>query len=184
MVDKDKISITNLNRQIIALNSTIGRYKTEVMKERILDINKKAKIVTYEEFFPSETKEILDSSIDYVVDAIDTVSSKVELIIRTKELDIPIISSMGTGNKLNPNKFEITDISKTSVCPLAKIIRKELRNRNIEKVKVVYSKEEPIVPANDGKRINVMGSVSFVPSSAGLLIASEVVKDLIKGENK
>lgn len=153
------------------------------MKDRILDINKNAKVVTYEEFFTPETKGILDSSIDYVVDAIDTVTSKIELITRAKNLNINVISSMGTGNKLSPEKFEITDISKTSVCPLAKIMRKELRKRNIENVKVLYSKEEPIVPIKDGKRVNVPGSISFVPSSAGLLIASEVVKDLIKGES-
>lgn len=165
------------------MNSTIGKYKTKVMKDRILDINKNAKVVTYEEFFTPETKGILDSSIDYVVDAIDTVTSKIELITRAKNLNINVISSMGTGNKLSPEKFEITDISKTSVCPLAKIMRKELRKRNIENVKVLYSKEEPIVPIKDGKRVNVPGSISFVPSSAGLLIASEVVKDLIKGES-
>lgn len=178
------MSITNLNRQIIALNSTIGKYKTKVMEERILDINEEAKVETFEEFFMSDTKDILDESIDYVVDAIDTVTSKIELIERAKKLNIPIISSMGTGNKLDPSRFEITDISKTLVCPLAKIIRKELRNRNIEDVKVVYSKEEPIVPLKDGQRVQVMGSISFVPPTAGLLIASEVIKDLIKGDKK
>ncbi len=182
MVDNDTVSTSNLNRQIIALNSTIGKYKTEVMKERILDINKNAEVVTLEKFFTSETNEILDTSIDYVVDAIDSVKSKIDLIVRAKELNINIISSMGTGNKLSPEKFEITDISKTSVCPLAKIIRKELKKRNIYNVKVLYSKEEPIVPKEGEKRANVPGSISFVPSSAGLLIASEVIKDLIKGD--
>lgn len=183
LVDNDKISITNLNRQIIALNSTIGEYKTKVMKDRVLDINRNAKVITYEEFFTPETKGILDSSVDYVVDAIDTIMSKIELIERAKNLNINIISSMGTGNKLSPEKFEITDIKKTSVCPLAKIMRKELRKRKMENVKVLYSKEEPIVPIKNGKRINIPGSISFVPSAAGLLIASEVVKDLIKGES-
>ena len=154
------------------------------MEERILDINEEAKVETFEEFFMSDTKDILDDSIDYVVDAIDTVTSKIELIERAKKLNIPIISSMGTGNKLDPSRFEITDISKTLVCPLAKIIRKELRNRNIEDVKVVYSKEEAIVPLKDGQRVQVMGSISFVPPTAGLLIASEVIKDLIKGDKK
>ncbi len=179
LVDNDKISITNLNRQIIALHSTIGKYKTQVMKERILDINPNAKVISYEEFFMPGTKGILDDTVDYIVDAIDTVTAKIELISRAKALNIKIISSMGTGNKLESNKFEIADISETSVCPLAKVMRKELKDRNIKDVKVLYSKEEPkkVVKLEEGKRIP--GSISFVPSSAGLLIASEIIKDLI-----
>lgn len=148
------------------------------MKDRILDINPKAIVITYEEFFTKET-ELIDNSIDYIVDAIDTIKSKIELIEKAKEMNIKIISSMGTGNKLEANKFEVEDISKTSVCPLAKVIRKELKKRNIENLKVVYSKEESkkSLEVEEGKRIPA--SISFVPSSAGLLIAGEVIKDLI-----
>lgn len=167
LVDNDKVSKTNLNRQIIATNSTIGKLKTQVMKKRILEINANAKVITYEEFFMPDSKIILDKDITYIVDAIDTVTAKVELIIRAKELGIPIISSMGTGNKLDPTKFEITDIYKTSVCPLAKVMRKELKKRNIKNVKVLYSKEEPIRNLNVDKETEkrqVPGSISFVPS--------------------
>lgn len=152
----------------------------DVMQKRILDINPNAEVITHKVFFTQETKGILDDSIDYVIDAIDTVKSKIEIILEAKKLRLNIISSMGTGNKLEPNRFEITDISKTSVCPLAKVMRKELKARNIENVKVLYSREEPKqgLISSDGKRTT--GSISFVPSSAGLLIASEVVKDLIK----
>ena len=196
LVDMDNVSITNLNRQIIATTTTIGKPKVEVAKDRILQINKEANVKIYNEFFPSSKFDILDDTIDYVVDAIDTVSSKIELISRTKELNIKIISCMGTGNKLDPTKFEICDISKTSVCPLARIIRKELRKRNINNLKVVYSKEEPIkdyYKCSDGEsfedentlerkcRKQVPGSISFVPSVAGLIIAGEVVKDIING---
>lgn len=148
------------------------------MKDRILDINPKANIITHEKFFTAET-DIIDNSIDYIIDAIDTVKSKIELITIAKQLNIKIISSMGTGNKLEANKFEVEDISKTSVCPLAKVIRKELKKQNIENLKVVYSKEEPkkVLELEAGKRIPA--SISFVPSSAGLLIAGEVIKDLI-----
>lgn len=148
------------------------------MKDRILDINPKANVITYEEFFTKET-DIMDKSIDYIIDAIDTVKSKIELIMIAKKNNIKIISSMGTGNKLEANKFEIADISKTTVCPLAKVIRKELKKQNIENLKVVYSKEEPkkILELVEGKR--TPASISFVPSSAGLLIAGEVIKDLI-----
>jgi len=179
LVDNDKIDITNINRQIIAMHSTIGKFKTHTMKKRMLDINPNAKIVTYEEFFNSNTTWILDDSVDYVVDTIDTVSSKIELIKMAKELNINIISSMGTGNKLEPDKFEITDINKTSVCPLAKVIRKELRKRNIEKVNVLYSKEEPKKIIKEYEK-NITSSISFVPSSAGILIASKVIKDIIE----
>lgn len=148
------------------------------MRNRILDINPKAIVITYEEFFTKET-DIIDDSVDYIVDAIDTVTSKIELIEKAKKMNIKIISSMGTGNKLEANKFEIEDINKTSVCPLAKVIRKELKKRNIENLKVVYSKEEPkkLLEMEEGKRIT--SSISFVPSSAGLLTAGEVIKDLI-----
>ncbi len=148
------------------------------MKERILDINPKVQVITYKEFFTKET-DIIDNSIDYIVDAIDTVKSKIELIIIAKKKNIKIISSMGTGNKLEANKFEVADITKTSVCPLAKVIRKELKKQNIENLKVVYSKEEPkkILELVEEKR--TPASISFVPSSAGLLIAGEVIKDLI-----
>ena len=187
LVDNDTVSLTNLNRQLIATHSTIGEYKVDVAKARILDINPKAKVKTYKEFFmPDTKKKIISEDIDYVVDCIDTVTGKLEIIMQCKELNIPIISSMGTGNKLDPSKFEITDINKTSVCPLAKVMRKELKNRGIQKLKVIYSKEEPIKSAEtpvekpkEGKR-DVPGSISFVPSTVGLLIASEVVKDLLQ----
>lgn len=177
LIDNDTISISNINRQIIALHSTIGKYKVDVMKERLLDINPKINVITYKTFIENNnSKEILSShKIDYIVDAIDTVTSKLELIRFAKELNIPIISSMGTGNKLSPDKLELTDINKTSVCPLAKKIRKELKSLNIKKLTVVYSKEEPF-KAIDTKTI---GSISFVPSSAGLLITSKIIKDLI-----
>lgn len=184
LIDNDVISQSNLNRQIHALTNTIGKYKVEVMKERIMQINENAKVEISKEFFmPNSDEKIIDSTINYIVDAIDTVTAKIELVIRAEKLNIPIISSMGTGNKLDPTKFEITDINKTEVCPLAKVMRKELRSRGIKKLKVVYSKEEPIKPKqmqeqNEKKR--VPGSISFVPSVAGLIIASEVVKDLIK----
>lgn len=175
LVDNDKVDLTNINRQIIATHNTIGKAKVEVAKERILEINPKAIIQTYQEFFMPNSKEILDNSVDYVVDAVDTVTAKIELVVRANKLNIPIISCMGTGNKLEPTKFEIADIYKTSVCPLAKVMRKELKQRNIKSLKVVFSKEEPIKVGE--KR--VPGSISFVPSVAGLIIAGEVIKDII-----
>lgn len=182
-MDNDDISLTNINRQIHANINTIGKYKVDVMKERMLTINPEAKITTYREFYlPNIESNILDDSIDYIVDAIDTVTSKIELVVQADKLNIPIISSMGTGNKLNPTELEVTDIYKTSVCPLAKVMRKELRKRGIEKLKVVYSKEEQIKPlevVEENNKRQVPGSISFVPSVAGLIIASEVVKDLI-----
>lgn len=179
LVDKDVVDLTNLNRQIIALNSTIGTPKVEVAKQRILDINPNAKVETIQEFFTPESKDIFDKEVDYIVDCVDTVTSKIELVLRSQKLNIPIISCMGTGNKLDPTKFEVTDIYKTSVCPLAKVMRKELRERGIKKLKVIYSKEEPI---KHELRTNkqVPGSISFVPSVAGLIIAGEVIKDIIK----
>ena len=182
LVDKDDVDITNINRQIIATTSTIGKPKVEVAKSRALDINPDINIQIYKEFFTPETKGIVDKSLTYIVDAVDNVTAKIELAVRADKLNIPIISSMGTGNKLDNTKFEITDISKTSVCPLAKVIRKELRKRNIKKLKVVYSKEEPIkvenIDTKTGK--NTPGSVSFVPSVAALTIAGEIVKDILK----
>ena len=174
LVDKDDVSVSNINRQIIALHSTVGRAKVEVAKSRILEINPDAKVEIHKEFFMPETQGILDESIDYIVDSIDTVTAKIELIVRANKLNIPIISCMGTGNKLDPTKFEIADVYKTSVCPLAKVMRKELRQRGIPKLKVLYSKEEAI------KTEGNIGSLSFVPSVAGLIISGEVIKDLIK----
>lgn len=182
LVDKDVISLTNLNRQIIATTKTLERPKVEVAKERILEINPDANVEIYQEFFMPDSKNIIDNSISYIIDSIDTVTAKIELVVRAKKYNIPIISSMGTGNKLDPTKFEVTDIYKTSVCPLAKVMRKELKRRGIEKLKVVYSKEEPIKPDLNYETENnkvVPGSISFVPSVAGLIIAGEVVKDFL-----
>lgn len=177
LIDDDTVDITNLNRQLHALHSTIGKYKVDLMKDRILDINPSAKVKVYREFYESNKKNnILDTSINYIVDAIDTIKSKIELAKDAQELNIPIISSMGTGNKLDPTKFEISDISKTSMCPLARIMRKEIKKAGIKKYKVLYSKEEPKVY----KEQNIPGSISFVPSVAGLIISGEVVKDIIK----
>ncbi len=200
IIDDDKICLTNLNRQIIATRKTIGKYKVDVMKERILDINPDANVETYREFFmPNSESNIINDSLTYVVDCVDTVTAKIEIISKCKELNIPVISAMGTGNKLDPSRFEITDIKKTSVCPLAKVMRKELKKRNIDSLKVIYSKEEPIKideysnsscktncicpPGTQRKcsiRNQVPGSISFVPSVAGLMIAGEVVRDIIK----
>lgn len=175
LVDKDVVDETNLNRQIIATTKTIGRPKVEVAKERILEINPNAKVEIYQEFFPPDTREdILSKDISYIVDCVDTVTAKIELVLRAKKLNIPIISSMGTGNKLDPTKFEVADIYKTSVCPLAKVMRKELKQRNIESLKVVYSREEPKQTTTP----KIPASISFVPSVCGLIIAGEVVKDI------
>ena len=195
LVDDDKVCLTNLNRQIIATRETIGKQKVEVAKERILSINPKANVETFQEFFMPDSPEIIDNTIDYIVDSVDTVTAKIELVMRA---NIPIISSMGTGNKLDPTKFEVTDIYKTSICPLAKVMRKELKARGINKLKVVYSKEQPIKPKETEQiscktncvcppgtkrkctaRNQVPGSISFVPSVAGLIIAGEVIKDII-----
>lgn len=188
IIDNDTISVSNLNRQIIALNSTVGKNKVDVLKARLLDINPNLKVETYKCFFTRNT-EFDFSKYDYVVDAIDTVVGKLELIIRAKSANVPIICSMGTGNKMNPTMFEVADISKTSVCPLAKVIRQELKKRRIKKVKVVYSKEMPLKPIftedmdveTKGGRI-APASNSFCPAVAGLIIASEVIKDLIAYE--
>lgn len=177
LVDKDIIDITNLNRQIIATMKTIGLPKVEVAKQRILEINPEAHVDTYQEFFlPNIQIEKLNENLSYIVDCVDTVTAKIELVIRAKELNVPVISSMGTGNKLDATKFEVSDIYETSVCPLAKVMRKELKKRKIEKLKVVYSKEEPI---KSNENIIAPASISFVPSVCGLIIAGEVVKDLI-----
>ncbi len=198
LIDDDKICLTNLNRQILATRKTVGQAKVEVAKQRIFDINPNANVEIYQEFFMPETEGILDNSIDYIVDCIDTVTAKIELVVRAEKLNIPIISCMGTGNKLDPTRFEVTDIYKTSICPLAKVMRKELRNRGIKKLKVLYSKEEPVklneTEENSCKhncicpqgtkrkctiRNQVPGSISFVPSVAGLIIAGEVVKAIL-----
>lgn len=179
LVDSDVVDVTNINRQLIALNSTVGKYKTEVAKSRILDINPECEVKTYTEFFSEEnTAGIVLSDYDYVVDAIDSVKSKVFLIKTATECEVPIISSMGAGNKLDPSKFKVADIYRTEVCPLARVMRRELRAVGVKSLKCVYSTEEPVVPAQSGVR--VPASIAFVPSSAGLLIAGEVVKDLVK----
>lgn len=189
LVDFDVISITNLNRQIIALHSTIGKPKVQVMKERILDIHPEAQIETRQEKYTPETStSFFADPIDYVVDAIDMMSAKIDLILRSQSLGIPIISSMGTGNKLDPSWLELADIYETSVCPLARILRRELKRRGVTSLKVVYSKESPAIlqngerafteAANPGKHLP--GSTAFVPPAAGLLIASWVVRDLLQ----
>lgn len=182
LVDPDTVSVTNINRQIIALDDTVGRKKVEVMRERILKINPDAKVKTFDVFYsPDNADEIDLSRYDYIVDAIDSVPSKIEMITRAKDLKVPIISSMGFGNKLDPLKVELEDISKTSVCPLARVMRKKLKDHGIYHLKTVYSRELPTVPDNpiedSGKRL--VASVAFVPSVAGLVIASEVIRDLI-----
>ena len=173
LIDSDKIDITNINRQIIALKSTVGKYKTDVEEERIKEINPKAKVIAYKEFIEKEGNEELFNTIknvDYIVDAIDTVSAKIRIIEFANENNVKIISALGTGNKLNPTKLKIADINETKICPLAKVIRKELRKRNITKLDVVYSEEEPI--KNSDK---IIGSISYVPSIAGLLISYKIV---------
>ena len=189
LVDNDDVSITNINRQIIATTKTVGRDKVEVMRERILEINPEADVEIRKCFYLPENADTFDfSNYSYVVDAVDTVTAKLEIIVRAKEADVPVISSMGAGNKLDPTKFEVADIYKTSVCPLAKVMRHECKKRGIKKLKVVYSKEEsmkPIMNSNveipEGKRA-IPGSVAFVPSVAGLIIAGEVVKDIVCNE--
>lgn len=175
LIDHDKIDITNINRQIIATHSTVGRYKVEVMKERILDIKPSAEVNTYTWFYLPENADSFDlSRYDYIADAIDTVTAKLELIVRAQICGTPIISSMGTGNKLNPCMLEIENIKKTSVCPLARVMRRELKQRGVDDLKVLYSKEQPV---RTGER--VPASSAFVPAAAGLIIAAEIVKDMI-----
>ena len=183
IIDNDTVSESNLNRQIIALHSTIGQLKTEVMKKRILDINPDCVVTIFNTFVLPENIDSFDFSVySYIVDAIDTVSGKLAIIEKGAKEGVPVISSMGTGNKLDPTRFQITDISKTSVCPLARVMRYELKKRGIKKLKVLFSTEEPIKPtAEKDERGKVPpGSISFVPSVAGLLIGGEVIKDLIR----
>lgn len=194
LIDNDKVCLTNINRQIIATRKTVGKYKTDVMKERILDINPDAEVNTYQCFFlPENASDFPFDKYDYVVDAIDTVTAKIELVMQCREAGVPIISSMGAGNKLDPTQFRVADIYKTQMDPLAKVMRRELKKRGIKKLKVVYSEEKPIKPVEDmetgngteiiseepgtGRRA-IPGSTAFVPSVAGLIIAGEVIKDL------
>lgn len=187
LIDSDQVSLTNINRQIIATTKTVGRDKVDVMKERILEINPDAVVETRNCFFLPENADTFDfSKYSYVVDAVDTVTAKLTIIEAAKAANIPIISSMGTGNKLDPTRFEVSDIHKTSVCPLAKVMRHECKKRGIKKLKVVYSKEDPIKSALNSEeklpegRRSIPGSVAFVPSVAGLIIAGEVIKDILK----
>ena len=183
IVDKDIVALSNINRQLIALHSTVGKNKVDVLEERLKDINKNLIIKKYKCFFLPETSETFDfREYDYVVDAIDTVTGKIELILKAKEAGVPIISAMGAGNKLEPAGFQVSDIYKTSVCPLARVMRRELKKRGVDKLKVVYSKEEPIKPQFEEGEEVVPGSISFVPPVVGLIIAGEVVKDLIRVE--
>lgn len=205
LIDNDKVCLTNLNRQIIATRKTIGQYKTEVMKERMLDINPDVTVNIHNCFFlPENADEFPFEEYDYVVDAVDTVTAKIELVMKCQEKGVPIISSMGAGNKLDASAFRVADIYKTNVCPLAKVMRRELKKRGIKKLKVVYSEEKPITPIADASvscetdstsqaeaefksshRRETPGSVAFVPSVAGLIIAGEVVKDITTvGEGK
>lgn len=194
LIDNDTVSISNINRQIIATHSSIGRYKCDVMKERILDINPNAEVEIHNTFFlPSNKDEFDFKSYDYVVDAVDTVAAKIAIVECSTKNNIPVISAMGAGNKLNPNMFEVTDIYKTRVDPLAKVMRTELKKRKIKSLKVVYSKEKPLKPIvsecgigesnTKTSRRSIPGSNAFVPSSAGLLIASEIIKDITKVRN-
>lgn len=184
LIDNDTVSVSNINRQIIALESTVGRLKTEVMRERIHDINPEANVKCINKFVLPENIDEFDFTVyDYIVDAIDTVSGKLAIIEKAYFLGKPVISSMGTGNKLDPTRFQITDINKTSVCPLARVMRYELKKRGVKKLKVLFSDEEPMKPSEEYKNEKgkaIPASISFVPSLAGLIIASQVVKDLIK----
>ena len=186
IIDNDTVSVTNINRQIIALESTVGQLKTEAAKGRLLDINPDLKVNAVNAFYSPESSSDFDLSVyDYVVDAIDTVSGNIELALQAQAAGVPIISSMGAGNKTDPTRFEVSDIYKTSVCPLAKVMRRELKKRGVKRLKVVYSREEPAVPVESsgeelkGRR-QIPASNAFVPSVAGLIIAGEVIKDLIK----
>ncbi|MBR3057524.1 MAG: tRNA threonylcarbamoyladenosine dehydratase [Clostridiales bacterium] len=199
LIDDDKVCLSNINRQIIATRKTVGEYKTDVMQERILDINPDAEVNTYKCFFlPENASDFPFEKYDYVVDAIDTVTAKIELVMQCQKANIPIISSMGAGNKLDPTRFRVADIYKTQMDPLAKVMRRELKKRGVKKLKVVYSEEEAIRPIENGdnqddgstapetdrpgsKRRAIPGSTAFVPSVAGLIIAGEVIKDLTSG---
>lgn len=187
IIDNDKVCVSNINRQIYALHSTVGRFKVDAAKERILDINPNIKISTFKTFYLPENSDQFDfTKYDYIADAIDTVTGKIELIVNAQKAGTPIISSMGTGNKLNADMLEISDIYKTSVCPLARVMRTELKKRGVKKLKVVYSKEAPLTPhcsadpdEKASARRQTPGSTSFVPSAAGLIIAGEIIKDII-----
>ncbi len=203
LIDDDKVCMTNINRQLIATRKTVGKYKVDVMKDRVLEINPKANVTTHQCFYSAETADQFDfSQYDYIVDAIDTVSAKIEMVLRAQAKNIPIISCMGAGNKFDPTKFEVADIYKTSVCPLAKVMRRELKLRGVKKLKVVYTKELPHKPLEDMSlscktncicppgatskctvKRQIPGSNSFVPATAGLILAGEVIKDL-SGINK
>ncbi len=181
LIDSDRVSLSNINRQIIATHETVGIYKTEAMRQRILSINPQAEVVCHNVFFDEKCKDVFDfSAYDYVIDAIDSLSAKIELIASAHSAGTPIISAMGAGNKLDPTRFEVSDISKTTVCPLARAVRITLRKRGINHLKVVYSKEDPVVTPeiSDGEKRRVPGSISFVPSVMGLIIAGEVIKDI------
>lgn len=184
LIDNDTVNVTNINRQIIATHSSIGRSKVEVAKERIIDINPQAKVNTYNMFYLPENADTFNfADYDYIVDAIDTVSGKIALVMQAKEANAPIISSMGAGNKLDPTAFRVADIYKTSVCPLAKVMRHELRKRGVKKLKVVYSEELPVktgIVGDNGKP--TPGSIAFIPSVVGLIIAGEVIKDIVSKE--
>lgn len=186
LIDNDTVSKSNINRQIIATTKTVGAYKVDAAKQRILEINPKAQVNVHKTFYTPETAEQFDfTEYDYVVDAIDTVTGKLELICQADRAGVPVISSMGAGNKLDPAAFEVTDIYKTSVCPLAKVMRRELKKRNIRHLKVVYSKEEPLTPLEkieEAGRRQLPGSISFVPAAAGLVLAGEVIRDLMDKE--
>lgn len=186
LIDNDTVCLTNINRQIYATHKTIGQYKVDVAAQRIAEINPNAVVHTYKTFYMPETSGQFNfSDYDYVVDAIDTVTGKLELIVNAYQCNTPIISSMGAGNKLDPTAFEVADIYETSVCPLARVMRRELHKRGIPKLKVVYSKEHVITPAaaeEDSNRRQIPGSTAFVPSVAGLIIAGEVIKDLIHND--
>ena len=183
LIDFDKVDESNINRQLIATTKTIGRYKVDLMRERILDINPDANVEVHKEFYTADSQiDVITQDLSYAVDCVDTIMAKIAIVCRCNELDVPVISSMGTGNKLDPSMFEVADLFETTVCPLAKIMKKDFRKRGIEKLKVVYSQEQPIntndCPINKDRKFKVKGSVSFVPSVAGLIIAGEVIKDI------
>ena len=186
IIDNDQVCESNLNRQIIALHSTIGRNKTDVMKERIADINPDIRVNVHQCFYLPENADSFDfTQYDYIIDAIDTVAGKIQLVMQAQAAGTPIISCMGAGNKLDPARFEVSDIYKTSVCPLAKVMRKELKARGVKSLKVVYSREEAMKPVQtiaEGNRRAIPGSIAFVPSVAGLILAGEVIKDLVRSK--
>lgn len=183
LTDNDTVSLSNLNRQIIATRNTVGQYKTDVMRERILSINPEAEVSVHRCFYLPETAEEFDfNAYSYVVDAVDTVTAKIDIIMRAKSAGVPVISSMGAGNKLDPTCFKVADIYETQMCPLARVMRREMRKRDVESLKVVYSTEEAAAPVENGgceDGCRTPGSIAFVPSVAGLIVAGEVVRDLI-----